>query len=172
METFGLPSEKKTGVIHLAKGIGSIDMRKVSLETALVFACLGATFASAETLIKHQHSTAGSGVGGWTMGSAVGGWKQNSTTKMFNSESATGVSSGTNTEAFGSAKAFTSASAGGVSTGTIAEASSASAGAVSSSATSLSGSRPLPPRFLSDDSGCVFVAQETPTGNRWRPGCK
>jgi hypothetical protein len=169
METFSLPTEKKTGVIHLAKGIGGIYMRKVISETALVFACLGVTFASAETVIKHQHSSAGSGVGGWTMGSAVGGWKQNSTAKISNSVSSGGVSS---TEAFGSAKAFTDASAGGVSSGTITEASSASAGAVSSNNTNLSGSRPLPPRLLSHDSDCVFVAQVTPTGNLWRPGCK
>lgn len=145
-------------------------MRKVIFEAALMFACFGVTCASAETVTKHQQS--GSEVGGWTMDSAVGGWKQNSTAKISSRVSSGGVSSSTTTEAFGSAKAFTGASAGGVSSGTITEASSASAGAVSSSTTSLWGSRPLPPRLLTNDSDCVFVAQETPTGKLWRPACK
>lgn len=146
-QTFDLLGEKKTIVIYPSIERG-IYMRKVVL--ALAFASFGVTCASAEIVrTKHDHSTADFGVGGWTMGSGVGGWRQNSDTK-----------------------ALSNASAGGVSSSATTEISSAAAGAVSSSAANLPGSRPLPVQVLRNDSDCVFVAQQTPTGNLWRPGCK
>lgn len=143
-------------------------MRRAICGAALLFGGLGVTCASAEDVVKwHDHSTAAGG--GWTMGSGVGGWKQNSTVKASNSASSEVVSSSSPAEAFSSTKAFTSAAAGGVSSSATNEAASnAAAGAVSSSTANLPGSV----RVLRNDSDCVFVAQVTPTGNLWRPGCK
>jgi hypothetical protein len=152
--------------------VGGILMRRPICGAVLVFAGLGVTCASAEDAPKwHDHS--GIASGGWTMDSGVGGWKQNSTTKTQNNTSSGTGSSSTTADAFGRTTAFTSAAAGGVSSSTTNEAASnASAGAVSSTTTTLLGRRPAPLRTLENDSGCVFVAQDTPAGNRWRPGCK
>jgi hypothetical protein len=161
--TFDLPGEKKIYLIVTMSVLGDTFMPNVIFGAALVFSgLLGVTLASAESL-RDKHSTAGFGVGGWTVDVKV-----NSETKTVSSVSAGGVSSAT-TEV--SSKAFSHASAGGVSSSPPIEVSSASAGAVSSSARDpldLHQSREI----LFNDSDCVFVAQNTPTGNRWRPGCK
>jgi hypothetical protein len=166
---FDLLGERKACVIPYQRVPEGIFMRQTICGAALVFASLGIARASAEDVTKwHDHSTAGGG--GWTMGSSVGGWKQNSTSKTLNSTSSGVGPSSTPTEAFSSTKAFTSAGAGGVSSSTINEAASnAAAGAVSSNPV---GHRPSPLRVLVNDSDCVFVAQDKPTGNLWRPGCK
>jgi hypothetical protein len=168
MAIFDLPGEKKTCVMSYRR-VGGIFMRRSICGAVLVFAGLGLTCASAEDAAKWQdHPSAG---GGWTMGSGVGGWKQNSATKALNNTSS-GVGS-SSTEAFSRTTAFSSAAAGGVSSSATNEAASnAAAGAVSSTATTPLGPRPAPLRALLSDSDCVFVAQSTPTGNRWRPGCK
>jgi hypothetical protein len=170
MAIFDLPGERKTCVMPYRR-VGGILMRRSICGAVLVFAGLGLTCASAEDAAKWQdHSSAG---GGWTMGSGVGGWKQNSTTKTLSNTSSGAGSSSTTTDAFGRTTAFTSVAAGGVSSSTSNEAASnAAAGAVSSTATTLLGPRPSPLQSLGNDSGCVFVAQDTPAGNRWRPGCK
>ncbi len=164
IQIFVLPNEKKTCVIRLTMGvIGGIFMHRIVFGTALLFSCLGVTFASAESP-RDKHSTADFGVGGWTVDVKVDSHRQ-----TVSSASAGGVSSAT---AQASSKAFTHAFAGGVSSSSTIEVSSASAGAVSSGATNLPDLRHLPREVLLNDSDCVFVAQNTPTGNRWRPGCK
>jgi hypothetical protein len=164
--------KEKLVVISHQRAPEGIFMRQTICGAALLFASLGVACASAEDIAKwHDHSTAGGG--GWTMGSGVGGWKQNSTVKASNSASSEVVSSSIPAEAFTSTKAFTSAAAGGVSSSTTNEAASnAAAGAVSSNTTNLVGQRPTPLRVLVNDSDCVYVTQQTPSGKIWRPGCK
>jgi hypothetical protein len=65
-------------------------MGRIGLGVGVAFACLGATWASAESVLhtSDSHSTMGPGQGGWTMNF--------STNKAFTSGSASVVTSSTN----------------------------------------------------------------------------
>jgi streptomycin 6-kinase len=117
-------------------------MHKLVFGAALAFACLGATWASADGVLHTSdgHSAADIGYGSWT---------HNFSTRPFASESASVVPSATVLSPTNKVVDLH---------GDLGR-------------HDLTGFRHWLPR-LHSDADCVFVSIDTSAGDRWRPGCK
>jgi hypothetical protein len=123
-------------------------MRELVFGAALAFACLGATWASADGVrhISDGHSTMGPGQGGWTMN-------------------------------FSTNKAFTSESASVVSRANVSSATVLSPTKEVVDLHGNLGRHDLTRLWAwrlrrNSDADCVFVSIDTFAGDLWRPGCK
>lgn len=124
-------------------GIGGILMRKLVFGATLAFACLGATWASADSVLhtSDSHFAADPGYGSWT---------HNFSTRPSAGESASVVSG-----------AAVSSAANEV----------VDLHLVGPGRHDLTGLRAWRLRLRSD-ADCVFVSTDGSAGDLWRPGCK